>query len=590
MPPESTKTNLTRGDNPAQSGIRETMMTQPWERYYTDEGRAFDLANMGPQRLVDYFNTSCAEFGPRPAMTTSLPTGAEATITYQQLGEASDHLAVYLREVAGLTAGDVVAVMTANCISFAVASLAIAKAGCIATNVNPLYTAPELQHQLQDSGAKVLFIIDMFGDKVDEVIAATAVKQVVTLSVLDFYSPLKKLLLGAVLKYVRKVIPDMATPHVTMTSAIAQGRARAGGVDIAAYSADVHPDDVALYQYTSGTTGRSKGAELTHRGILGNGYQAYLMTGHKMSPGGDTVLVALPLYHITAYTLIFVAGMRFGSHSVLVPSPRPPSNLRAPLEKHTITWFTGINTLYAAMMNEPWFDRKLFEAIQFSGSGGAAQTTGVAQKWEERTGIRINQGYGMTECCGVLTLNPPDDNRFGQVGIPVPGVEIRIVDDLGVDQPQGSPGELIFRGPTMMKGYLNRPEATAETIVDGWLHTGDIAVMSEDGFFEIVDRKKDMILVSGFNVSPNEIEDVISKIPGVVQVGVIGVPDEKSSEVPHAFIVRGNDALSAEMVIATCHESLTNYKVPKHVSFVDEVPVTLSGKVLRRELRARHMG
>ena len=565
-------------------------MTKPWERYYTDEAKAFDLANMGAQRLVDYFNETCARYPDRKALTTFLPTGAETTLSYAELAVQSDHLAVYLREEAKLAPGDVVAVMTPNCISFAVATMAIIKAGCVATNVNPLYTAPELEHQLQDSGAKLLFVIDLFGDKVDEVVANTSVKTVVTLSVLEYFSPLKKLLLGAVLKYVRKVIPEMKTPHVTLSAALAKGKQKAGTVDIKGYSAQVQPDDTVVYQYTSGTTGRSKGAELSHRGILANSYQAHLMTSDIMNEDGDTILVALPLYHITAFTLIFVAGMRLGGHGVLVPSPRPPSNLKTAMEKYSVTWFTGINTLYASLMNEEWFTRDLCRKMSFNGSGGAAQTTGVAQKWLEKTGIGINQGYGMTECCGVLTLNPVSDNRFGLVGVPVPGMEIRIVDDAGVDQPAGNPGELIFRGPTMMKGYLNRADATAETIKDGWLYTGDIAVMNEDGFFEIVDRKKDMILVSGFNVSPNEIEDAISTIPGVVQVGVIGVPDERSGEVPHAFIVRRDDSLTSDAVIETCHESLTNYKVPKHVSFVEEVPVTLSGKVLRRELRERHLG
>jgi long-chain acyl-CoA synthetase len=295
-------------------------------------------------------------------------------------------------------------------------------------------------------------------------------------------------------------------------------------------------------------------------------------------------LVILPLYHITAFALIFVVGMGAGDHLVLVPSPRPPSNLQSAFENFEVTIFTGINTLFAALMEEPWFDKSLFKSVNFCGSGGAAQQTGVAQRWEDATGIEIYQGYGMTECCGVMSLNPVGDNRLGSVGIPVPGLAVKIIDDDGVEQPIGSPGELLFKGPTIMKGYFGRPEATAETIVDGWLHSGDIAIMDEDGFLEIVDRKKDMILVSGFNVSPNEIEDVIAKIPGVVEVGVVGIPDEKSSETPMAFIVKNND-LTEEAVTAACREALTNYKVPKHIKFIDDIPKSPVGKVLRRELR-----
>lgn len=560
-------------------------MDQPWAQYYSEEARDFDLDKMGPQTLSGLLDAADASFGGRKALTTILPNGAEATITYAQLRENAECFAIYLREVAGLKAGDTVAVMTANCISFGIASMGIAKAGCISTNVNPLYTAPELEHQLSDSNAQVLVIIDLFGDKVDEVVANTNVRQVVTLSLLEFFPGLKRALLGFVLKRVKKAIPNMKTKHITFAAALAAGRGRAGSADVAAYTADLKPTDTALYQYTSGTTGRSKGAELSHRAVIANAYQAELMTGQLMSPEGETTLVILPLYHITAFALIFVAGLRTGGHGILVPSPRPPSNLKSAFENHKITWFTGINTLFAALLAEDWFKKEMVQHVRFCGSGGAAQTTGVAQKFEDMTGVPIRQGYGMTECAGVLTLNPVGDNRLGYVGVPVPGMELRIIDDEGDDVGQGQPGEVIARGPTIMTGYLNRPDATAETIVDGWLRSGDIGVMNADGFIEIVDRKKDMILVSGFNVAPNEIEDTISQIPGVVQVGVVGIPDEKTGESPAAFVVRADDSVSEDTVLAACRKGLTNYKIPKKVQFVDEVPVTLSGKVLRRELR-----
>lgn len=560
-------------------------MYKQWEKHYSQAALTFDPARTENRTLVQMFKVAVRSYGDRPALTTILPTGADTTITYAELDTLSDQFAGYLREDLGLVAGDTVALMAPNCIGFCVASLGIAKAGCVSTNVNPLYTAQELEHQLVDSDARVLVIIDLFGDKVDQVIGQTNVKHVVTLSLVDFFPVFKKALLGFVLKYVRKVIPDMSTPHVRMSQALDRGRKSIQGKNVSGYSDHIKPTDTALYQYTSGTTGRSKGAELSHEAVVLNAHQAFLMTESEMGDGGETALVVLPLYHITAYVLLFVAGLQTGGHGVLVPSPRPPSNLKTAFEKYKPTWFIGINTLYAAMMVEPWFDKKMLSDARFCGSGGAAQQVGVATKWQDMTGISIHQGYGMTEIAGVLTMNPPSDNRLGKVGIPVPGAEIRIVDEDGKDVPTGEPGEVIARGPTLMKGYLNRPDATAETLRDGWLYSGDIGVMDEDGFLEIVDRKKDMILVSGFNVSPNEIEDVISTVPGVVQVGVIGIPDEKSAEVPAAFVVRGDDALTEGAILAACREVLTSYKIPKQVHFVDEVPVTLSGKVLRRKLR-----
>ena len=561
------------------------MVTKPWEKYYSDEAKAFDPGQIEHKTLAAFIAHNTGRFADRKAVTTILPTGAEASLTYAELDAQTDAFAAYLREELGLQAGDTVAVMSPNCIAFCVVSLGIAKAGCIGTNVNPLYTASEFEHQLTDSKAKAVVVIDLFGNKVDEVIAKTSVQHVVTVSVLDFFPPLKKAILGFVLKRIRKVIPTMSTPHTRLVDALANGSRHLTGRDISAYSTAVGADHTALYQYTSGTTGRSKGAELSHIAIIANMEQARLMTSGALDEDGETVLVALPLYHITAFVLIFLSGMRLGGHLVLAPSPRPPSNLKKAFENHQITWFTGINTLFAALMVAPWFDKKLFEKIKFCGSGGAAQQTGVAQKWTDHTGVDIMQGYGMTEVSGLLTFNPHSNNQLGKVGIPIPGADVRIVDDAGRDVAQGEPGEVIARTPSQMKGYLDNAKATDEVLKDGWYYSGDIGVMDADGFIEIVDRKKDMILVSGFNVAPNEIEDVISTLPEVVQVGVIGIADEKTGEAPVAFVVRADESLSEEAIVAACRDKLTNYKLPKQVRFVDDVPVTLSGKVLRRELR-----
>jgi len=561
-------------------------MARIWEKHYGPAAKAFDLAQMPVQQMHELADLGALEWGDRPALTTILPTGAEGTITYRELKEYTDHFAAYLREGLGLKQGSTVALMSPNCIDFAIVALGTAKAGCILTNVNPLYTEPELEHQLNDSKADVLAIIDLFGDKADRVVPKTGVNYVITLSLADLFPPLRKVLVTSVLKYVKKAVPKMALFHTTMSRALAEGMGLANGADIPAYTASVSPGDTILYQYTSGTTGRSKGAELTHTGILANAWQGHTMTHElRRDDGPITMLIVLPLYHITAFSLMLVSTLMTGGHCVMAPSPRPPSNLKTAFEKYDVTWFIGINTLYAALLNEPWFKREMFAHVLCASSGGAAQQAGVAQRFEDLTGVPIRQGYGMTECCGVLATNGSQDNRLGTVGIPAPGMDVRIVDDAGKDVPLGEEGEIIFKGPTIMKGYLGRPDATAETLKDGWLYSGDIAVMDEDGYITIVDRKKDMILVSGFNVSPNEIEDTISLLPGVVQVGVIGVPDEKSAEVPMAFIVRSDEALSEQAVIDHCRTSLTNYKVPKHVKFVDDVPVTLSGKVLRRELR-----
>ncbi len=560
-------------------------MAQPWEKYYTEEAKNFDVATMPYPTLVDMIIGSGTEYSSRPAATTVLPNGAAATISYAEYLESAKDFAAYLRETAGLQRGETVALMTPNCIDFTIAASGAFLAGAVCTNINPLYTAPEMEHQLNDSKAAVLVIIDMFGDKVDEVIKSTQVRQVVKISLVDFFPALKRMLIGFVLKKVRKAIPDMHSAHISFADALAAGKAARKGGDISHYTEGLSGEDTALFQYTSGTTGRSKGAELSHQGILANAHQANTLIGHMRTEGGDVTLVILPLYHITAFALIFVVGVVSGDHLVLVPSPRPPSNLKTAFENFDVSIFTGINTLFAALMEEPWFHKDLFKSVRFCGSGGAAQQTGVAQRWTDATGIDIYQGYGMTECCGVMSLNPIGENRLGSVGIPVPGLEVRIVDDNNVEQPIGSPGELLFKGPTIMKGYFGRPEATAEAIKDGWLYSGDIAVMDEDGFIEIVDRKKDMILVSGFNVSPNEIEDLITTMHGVVEVGVVGIPDERSSEVPMAFIVRNNDAVTEEAVIAHCREGLTNYKVPKRIEFVEEIPKSPVGKVLRRELR-----
>jgi len=559
-----------------------------WTAFYPEAARNYDESSIGVSHLAEVLGVAAQNFGTRPAVSTQLPNGACTTLNFNEIDRLTGDFATYLREVAGVQAGQVVALMSPNCIDFLLAVFGIFKAGCICTNINPLYTAPELEHQLKDSGAKVLVIVDIFGDKVDAIVANTSVQQLIKISLLDFFPSLKKALMGFVLKKVKKMVPDMRTGHVTMTEALKQGAAKrtVASIDVNAYRAGQTIDDTALYQYTGGTTGRSKGAELTHRNILLNAAMALSMYVDEVKAmDGDCLLVVLPLYHITAFVLNMLQGLSGGAHCVMIPNPRPPSNLKTAFKNHAVTHFGGINTLFAALLEEPWCTRDVFKHLRYCGSGGAAQHVAVAERWEALTGVPIHQGYGLTECAGVLIMNPVGGNRLGSVGVPVPGIDVKIVDSRGIKLPCGEAGEVIAKGPIIMKGYLKRPGATGESVKDGWLHTGDIGVMDEDGYVQIVDRKKDMVLVSGFNVYPNEIEDVIARLDKVVEVGVIGVPDEKTGESVKAYVVSSDPDMTAEQVIAHCEGSLTNYKRPRHVEFVDEIPKTPVGKVLRRNLR-----
>jgi long-chain acyl-CoA synthetase len=564
-----------------------------WDSLYPETARNFDEDSIAAGHMAELVSIAARDFGSRAAVSTQLADGACATVSFDELDRLTSDFAVYLREIAAAEQGDVVALMSPNCIDFVVAAFGIFKAGCVCTNLNPMYTAREVEHQLRDSGARILVIVDLFGDKVDAAIDRTSVRQIVTISLLDFLPTPKKALRQFVLKRIKKAVPKMRTSHVAMVAALKQGsdRRAAGSVNVDAYRSGQSRDDTALCQYTGGTTGRSKGAELSHRNILFNAATASSMVEEfRDSKNGDCALVVLPLYHITAFALIMVPGLMSGAHSVMVPSPRPPSNLKPAFENHPVTHFAGINTLYAALLNEPWCTREVLGHLKFCSSGGAAQLVDIARRWEDLTGLPIHQGYGLTECAGVLTMSPVGDNRLGFAGIPVPGTDVRIVGPDGAEMPRGEPGEVVARGPMIMKGYLNNPEATADTIRNGWLHTGDVGVMDDDGFVQIVDRKKDMILVSGFNVYPNEIEEVIVELPGVVEVGVVGVPDEKTGEAVKAFVVSSDPGLTAETVKAHCRDSLTNYKRPRFVEFVPELPKSPVGKVLRRELREMYSG
>jgi long-chain acyl-CoA synthetase len=520
------------------------------------------------------------------AFTTVMPNGMYGSLSYQQLGQMSDQFARYLRQVLRLSAGDRVALQMPNCLAYPVVLLGVLKAGCIAVNTNPLYTAAEMAHQFKDSGARVLVIADLFADKLQEALPHTDVKHVVTTRVSEFFPPVVGGIVHAVMKHWNRVIPAVALPATPLPAALAQGEA-AGG-DVQAWWAPLTHQDLALLQYTGGTTGVAKGAMLTHGNLLWNLAQMRALCASHIEDGKEVVLTALPLYHIFAFTVNFLCMFEAGARNILVPSPRPVQNLQRAIENHKITWMTGVNTLYNALLGEEWFSAFPPRHLKAAGGGGAAMHHAVVERFEKVTGAPLVEGYGLTESSPVVCFQPLNGRRTpDSIGVPAPMTDVRLVDEQGQSVPLGQPGELLVRGPQVMRGYWQRPEATAEVLKDGWLHTGDVAVMDDKGTFKIVDRKKDMILVSGFNVYPNEVEDALARHDGVQEAAVIGVPDPKTGEAVQAHVVRRDPALDAATLQAFCRTLLTGYKVPARIVFCDELPKTPVGKILRRELRTQ---
>lgn len=560
-------------------------MDRPWIRFYHEQ-TAKDLPPLSWPHLPAFIAEAVDRFRDRPAFTLFLPNGTTGTITYGEVDRLSDQFAVYLREVAGFQPGDRIALQMPNCLAYPVAVFGCLKAGLVMVNTNPLYTANEMVHQFTDSGSVGLIAIDVFATKVAEVLQTTPMRTVVLVSVPDLLPPVERFVVRAVQKYVRKMIPPVTFAHVPFPAALRQGAARmAAGAEVRRYTDALTHDSIAALQYTGGTTGVSKGAILTHRNLLANVAASLEMWKPYLTYGEEVMLTALPLYHIFAFTANLMIFFGAGGRNVLIPSPRPISNMRLAMEREPITWFTGINTLFNALMNEPWFQAKRDWHLKGTVAGGMALSEAVGRRWEELTGTPIYQGYGLTETSPVVTLNPFHRAKMTSIGVPIPGTDVRIVDDQGNDLPPGQAGELLVRGPQVMAGYWQRPEETARTIQDGWLRTGDIAVMDEEGYLQIVDRKKDMILVSGFNVYPNEVEAVLAQHPGIAEVAVLGAPDPVAGEAVVAFVVRRDPSLTADAVRAFARASLTNYKVPKTVVFRDELPKSNVGKVLRKDLK-----
>ena len=568
---------------------------KPWLAQY---GQAVPDALPPPSHasLAAMAEAAARRHAAQVAFSCVLPNGMFGRLTYAQVQQASDRFAHYLRKVVGLAAGDRVALQMPNCLAWPVALLGVLKAGCVAVNTNPLYTPREMTHQFADSAAKVVVIVDLFADKLQEALPGTAVQQVVVVKVTEFFPAVVGGIAHAVMKYWNRVVPAHNLPKVhTLREALAMGQKAAAGAGAEGGSAEAYwrgltHEHLALLQYTGGTTGVAKGAELTHGNLLWNVAQMRAMANTCIAEGQEVVLTALPLYHIFAFTVNFLCMFEAGARNVLVPSPRPVQNLQRALENERITWITGVNTLYNALLNEEWFTAFPPRHLKAAGGGGAAMHHAVVERFEQLTGAPLAEGYGLTECAPVVCFQPLHGPRKRDtIGIPVPGTEIMLLDDDSQPVAIGQPGELCVRGPQVMRGYWQRPEATAEVLKDGWLHTGDVAVMEPDGTFKIVDRKKDLVLVSGFNVYPNEIEDALSRHEAVMEAAVIGLPDAKTGEAVHAYVVLREDLVgkvSEADLIAHCRELLTGYKVPAKLHFREELPKTPVGKILRKDLRA----
>jgi long-chain acyl-CoA synthetase len=529
------------------------------------------------QNIQAVLKQSCERFADKPAFSN-----LGKTLTYGELYKLSGDFAAYLQQNTDLQPGDRIAVQLPNLIQYPIVVFGAMRAGLIVVNTNPLYTAREMEHQFNDAGAKALVCLANMAHLAEEVLPKTGIKHVVITEVADMLPPLKRMLVNAVVKHVKKMVPAYSLPKaVKLNDALALGRGKA--------VRDVSPssDEVAVLQYTGGTTGVAKGAMLTHRNIVANMLQCKALMGSNLNDGSEVLIAPLPLYHIYAFTFHCMAMMLSGNHNILISNPRDLPAMIKDLSKYRFSGFVGLNTLFVALCNSEDFRKLNFSALKVTLSGGMALQLATAERWKQVTGCPICEGYGLTETSPVASVNPIEHIQIGTIGIPVPSTQFKVINDDGQDLAQGEIGELCIKGPQVMKGYWQRPEATAEVIdAEGWFKSGDIGVVQEDGYIRIVDRKKDMILVSGFNVYPNELEDVLAGLPGVLQCAAIGVPDEKSGEAIKLFVVvKPGESLTKEQVMQHMHDNLTGYKRPKSVEFRDSLPTTNVGKILRRELR-----
>lgn len=503
-------------------------------------------------------------------------------LSYRELDRQSARLADYLIRGLGLRAGERVALMMPNLLQYPVALYAVLRAGLVAVNVNPLYTARELHHQLADSQARAIVVLENFAQVVEQARADTSLQHVVVTAVGDMLPVPKRWLVNAAVRYVKKLVPPYRLP-----GAVPFRKALAAGDAARWRDARLAPDALAILQYTGGTTGLAKGAMLSHRNLLANVEQARLVLGEALIEGRAVVATPLPLYHVFALTVNCLLITRLGGNSLLITNPRDLDGLVAELARHPVNAFTGVNTLFNTLVHHAGFAKLDFSRWKVAIGGGAAVQQAVAEAWQRTTGLVLLEGYGLTEASPLVSVNALAAERYtGTVGMPVPGTEVELRDDAGRPAADGEPGEVCVRGPQVMAGYWQRPEETAKVFhADGFFATGDIGIRTADGLLKLVDRKKDMVLVSGFNVYPNEVEDVVAQHPGVREVACIGVPDERSGEAVKIVVVRKDPSLQADELLRHCRDNMTAYKVPRHVEFRDALPKSNVGKILRRELR-----
>ncbi|MBQ4860293.1 AMP-binding protein [Pseudoalteromonas sp. MMG013] len=525
--------------------------------------------------LLEMLDKSFTEFGSLPAYSNM-----GKTLTYEQIDDATKSVASYIQNVLKLGKGDKIAVMMPNLLQTPISILGILRAGCTVVNVNPLYTVRELEHQLNDSETKAIFILANFAKTLQDALPKTAVKHIVLTEIGDMMGGVKKHLVNFVVKRVKKMVPDFTLPATIPFADVV-------AADPNLYTVpDISLTDLAFLQYTGGTTGVSKGAMLTHGNMVGNLEQVSGCLDKVLDNGKEVVITALPLYHIFALTANCLTFMKYGGHNILITNPRDMPGFVKELAKQRFTAITGVNTLFNGLLNTPGFAELDFSSLKMSLGGGMAVQRPVAEKWQKVTSSKLMEGYGLTECAPLVTICPWDlDGYNGSIGLPAPSTELKIILESGEEAAKGESGELLVKGPQVMAGYYNRPDATAECLQDGWFSTGDIATYDDNGFFYIVDRKKDMIIVSGFNVYPNEIEEVVAMHDGVLEVAAIGIPHEVSGEQVKVFVVKKDQSLTEKDIIGHCRDNLTNYKVPKLVEFREELPKTNVGKILRRALK-----
>ncbi|WP_374028723.1 AMP-binding protein [Bdellovibrio bacteriovorus] len=526
--------------------------------------------------LFDLYEESIRMFNTKKAFTNM-----GVSLTFNELDRRVDQFASFLQNELKLKKGDRIAIQMPNLLQFPIVAFAALRSGLTIVNTNPLYTAKEMQHQFKDSGAKAIVILANYAHLLEQILKDTNIESIVVTEIGDMFPTPKRILVNSVVKYIKKMVPAYNLPQAySFRQALELGAMKPS------QKITTTLEDIAFLQYTGGTTGVAKGAMLLHRNVLANVLQIRDWMKPKLREGEEIAIAALPLYHIFALTLNCLGLLRYGAENVLITNPRDIPGFIKELKKVDFTIMAGVNTLFNALMNNPEFMTVNFSRVKVSVAGAMTLQKSVAEKWMELTKSVIVEGYGLTEASPVVCCNPIDGtDKVGTIGLPFPSTDVKLLNDDNQEVPMGEAGELCCKGPQVMAGYWNRPDETAKVIVDGWLKTGDVAVFDNDGFLKIVDRKKDMILVSGFNVYPNEVEEAIASHPGVLEVAAIGIPDEHSGEIVKVFVVKKDDKLTAEEVIAHARKSLTNYKVPRLVEFRTELPKTNVGKILRRALR-----